>query len=112
MSSWLVEIKQETERAKKAQEIGNAGRLRTSARRIAGIAVQELQARHPHQFFGEDYIRALRAMAASASLPKEVVDAASRLQGKLSEDFSSPSIDPLGDAMIIVGFVQSELKKV
>jgi len=49
MSQWLIDIEREVKRANEAQRMRNAGRVRTAARRIAGIAIGELQ-RHTTQF--------------------------------------------------------------
>jgi len=109
MSQWLIDIEREVKRANEAQRMRNAGRVRTAARRIAGIAIGELQRHTTQRFFGDDFIQALRAMAVRDSVPNSVAEAAKRLHAKLSSDFSSPSVDPLGDAMIIVEFVKSML---
>jgi hypothetical protein len=108
MSYWLSEIENELRRGRLSQ---NPGRTRTAARRIAGIAIKELQSQLPHQLFGEDYLRALRTFANTEELPAAIVGAAQRLQARLSPDFTSPSVDPLGDAMIIVEFVKTRVSK-
>ncbi len=108
MSDWLSKIDNEFRRGGLEQ---NPGRTRTSARRIAGIAIKELQSQPPHQLSGDDYLRALQSFANTKDLPAVVVEAAQRLQARLSHDFTSPSVDPLGDAMIIVEFVKMRVSK-
>ena len=103
MSGWLEMVETEMGRARQTQ---NPGRVRTVARRIAGIAIQELRRQSSEDSSGEDYLRLLNWTAARNDVPPEVAGAAQRLGARLSEDFTSPSVDPLGDAMIIVGFVK------
>lgn len=103
MADWLIEIENEFRRSRQSQ---NSGRTRTVARRIAGIAIKELQTQFPNLFFGEDYYRALQVFMNADEIPAPVAAAARRLQERLAPDFTSPSIDPLGDAMMIVEFVQ------
>jgi hypothetical protein len=108
MSDWLTEIETELRRGRQSQ---NPGRTRTVARRIAGIAIQELRSQFPNIFFGEDYYRALQAFMNADEIPGPAAAAARRLQERLSPDFTSPSIDPLGDAMMIVEFVKIRLSE-
>jgi hypothetical protein len=106
MMDWQREIEIELLRAGNSQ---NPGRLRTSARRIAGIAVQELQKRDVHVPAELGYVNALRKFIKSENLPLAVSAAAARLESRLSPDFTSQSLDPVGDAMIIVEFVRKQL---
>jgi len=106
MADWQSEIEMELHRAKQSH---HPGLIRTAARRIAGIAIQELQKHVSRLSVQRDYISALRIFMKSEDLPDEVAAAAARLEGRLSRDFISPSIDPVGDAMIIVGFVKTKL---
>src|SRR5450759_2294330 len=108
MADWLIEIENELRRGRQSQ---NPGRTRTLARRIAGIAIKELQSQHPNLFFGEDYYRALQAFMNADEIPAPVAAAARRLQERLTPDFTSPSINPLDDAMIIVEFVKIRLSE-
>ena len=107
MADWQREIEIELRRTRQSH---NPGRTRTIARRIAGIAIQELQKRTPRLSAGGDYIQALRMFMKSETLPDEVASAAARLEARLSSDFTSPSVDPVGDAMIIVEFVRAKLR--
>jgi len=43
-------------------------------------------------------------------IPPDVASAAARLEARLGPDFTSPSVDPIGDAMIIVEFVRIKLR--
>ncbi len=78
------------------------GKLRTTARRIAGIALQ-----HYYREADGDVLRTLRRGEADHNLSGEVREALRRLAARLDENFSSPSIDPLGDAMLVVDFVRN-----
>lgn len=106
MADWKREIEIELRRAKQSQ---NPGRLRTAARRIAGIAVQELLKQETELSMDRDYMSALRMFMKFKNLPVEVTTAAARLEARLSADFTSQSLDPVGDAMLIVGFVKTRL---
>ena len=106
MADWLHDIEVELRRA---EQTANPGRIRTIARRIAGIAIQEIEQRNQKVQSGVDYIHSLRAFINLDGTPENVIAAAERLQTKLSENFVSPSIDPIGDAMIIVEFVKNQI---
>lgn len=95
---------------RRALESQNPGRLRTVARRIAGIAIQQLQKRNAQFPVEGDYMTALRMFVESKSIPVEFAAAAARLEARLSADFTSQSLDPVGDAMLIVGFVRKQLQ--
>jgi len=106
MADWQREIEIELRRAGESQ---NPGRLRTAARRIAGIAIQQLPRQNAQSPAERDYITALRVFIKSEKLPIQVAAAATRLEVRLSVDFTSQSVDPIGDAMQIVEFVRSKL---
>jgi hypothetical protein len=107
MADWEREIEVELRRAGESQ---NPGRLRTAARRIAGIAIQQLQKRNAQLPVESDYMSALRMFMESKSISVEVAAAAARLEARLSTDFTSQSFDPLGDAMLIVEVVRKKLQ--
>src|SRR5271157_4587213 len=107
MVDWEREIEVELRRAGQAQ---NPGRRRTAARRIAGIAIQQLQKQSAQLPVERDYITALRVFMKSENLPPEVAAAAGRLEARLSADFTSQSLNPVGDAMLIVEFVIKKLQ--
>jgi hypothetical protein len=109
MPNWKTEIDQEMGRAREAERRGNAGRVRTCARRIAGIALRQVQQQFPQLQLSSDYLTALYAVKKSNSIPPHVAEAAARLQARISENFISPSSDPIGDAIIIVKFVEQKL---
>ena len=96
---WLRQIDTELSRVKNER---HPARIRTAARRIAGIALQ-----HRSGSASDDLLRALQDAVNDAALPVIVRDAAARLAARIAADFSSPSVDPLGDAMIIVDHVRS-----
>ena len=99
--NWLLQIETELQRIRPNE---NPGRTRTTARRIAGIALQ--------QFYNkpsEDFLRLLQNAANDDMLPGDVRFAVERLAARLDENFTSPSIDPVNDAMIVVEFVKKQL---
>jgi len=108
MADWMDEINAELRRA---EQSNHPGRTRTAARRIAGIALRQVPDIQQKTSVTEDYIGILRVSMNVQEFPAEVQGAASRLQARLSADFSSPSKDPMGDAMIIVAFVQKLLQR-
>jgi hypothetical protein len=107
MADWQREIEIELRRAGESQ---NPGRLRTAARRIAGIAIQQLPRQNAQSPAERDYITALRVFIKSEKLPIQVAAAAARLEARLSVDFTSQSLDPIRDAMLIVEFVRKKLQ--
>ncbi len=102
---WLEEIAIELGRGMEAQREGNAGKARTAARRAVGFAVAEYQ-RRGMKYYGTDVMQQLRGIAGDKTLPGEVRDAANRLQAHITQDFTSPSRQPLTDARVIIEFVQ------
>jgi len=108
---WSDAIAREIERGREAERIGNAGMARTCARRAAGIAIRELESRLKGKNDSKDLIQELRWVAEERGFPREVQQAAYRLQQRLNPDFTSLSKDPLFDAEIIVRFVRDELEK-
>ncbi len=107
--SWYDEIDREMMRARHAQHAGNAGLVRTCARRAAGIAITAYDQMRGQPETDADFLRRMRAFAADPSLPPEVRAAAHRLQARLAPDFTSPSIDPISDAHTITTFVRTAL---
>ena len=98
--NWLIQIETELHRI---QPNENPGRTRTTARRIAGIALQQFY----HQS-SEDFIKLIQIAIDDIALPDNVHSALERLATRLSADFTSPSTDPINDAMIVVEFVKSK----
>lgn len=107
--NWLDEVHVELQRAEAAKRSGNAGKMRTSARRGVGIALAELQRRNPERKYGQDFIGQLRSFAADLSVPEEARLAAERLHTRLSPQFESPSLNPIDDANIVIRFVIGQL---
>jgi len=108
MADWLDEIDREFRRAGQSN---HPGRIRTAARRIAGIALRQLPELQRQDSASGDYVRNLRLFMEMSEFPEEVRAAAARLQAQLSGDFSSPSKDPIGDAATIVDFVKEILRR-
>jgi hypothetical protein len=96
--NWLIQIETEFGRIQPEQ---NPGRTRTSARRIAGIALE-----HHYGSHSSDFLQHLHRAEHDVALPVLVRAAANRLATRLDTNFSSPSADPVGDAMIIVEHVK------
>ena len=107
--NWTDEIDVEINRGRDAEQLGNEGRVRTAARRAVGIAVTQYQRRYPEKQYGSDVMRQLRGIAEDQSLPGDVRQAATRLQTRISEEFTSPSRAPLADALIIIDFIRRAL---
>lgn len=101
------EIERELFRAREADRAGNSGRARTAARRAVGIAIEEVQLHHPGRFLGTTVPAQLASLALDRNTPRPVQEAADRLRARISSDFQSASIDPLGDASIIITFLLS-----
>ena len=106
---WKDEIELELARARDAERNGNQGRVRTSARRAAGIAIVELEKRFPEKQYGRDSMTQLRSFALDVAIPEHVRNAADRLQAKLTPEFESPSKHPIEDVGIIIRFVLERL---
>jgi hypothetical protein len=99
--NWLLQIDTEI---KRIQPNDNPGRTRTIARRIAGIALKEL-----YKSNDIDFLKILVRATDDHSLTEPIKNACLRLAARLSSDFTSPSIDPIGDAKMIVEFVKKQL---
>jgi hypothetical protein len=107
--SWLDEIEAELARGREAERFGNAGKVRTAARRAVGIAVTEYQRRLGNEGYSGDFMRQVRGLAEDQKLPAEVREAATRLQTRISQEFRSPSLQPLADATVIIDFIRRAL---
>jgi len=107
--TWLEEVESELNRGREAERIGNQGRVRTAARRAVGIAVTEYQRTLPGKRYGDDVMKQLRGVAEDRAIPEDVREAATRLQTRLSQEFTSPSRQPLADALVIINFFKREL---
>ena len=107
---WLNEIDAEMLRADEARKIGHEGRLRTSARRMAGMALHEYSRTGKTELSpADDCLGLLGQCAISPVFPREDREAAERLKARVTADFSSQSTDPIADAMAIVLFVKSKI---
>jgi hypothetical protein len=96
--TWLLEIDTELGRIRPGQ---NAGKIRTTARRIAGIALRKLYGSP-----SDNFLQQLQTAMNDDALPDEIREASERLAARLDTNFSSPSVDPVGDAMLIVAHVK------
>lgn len=100
---WRDQLELELGRAREALRQENAGRARASARRAVWVVVNEYQRRTRQDIYGRDAMRQLAGIADNDALPEAVRSAADRLRARLSPDFSSPSLNPLADATLIIG---------
>jgi len=98
--NWLLQIDTELQRVRPNE---NSGRTRTTARRIAGIALQ-----HFYHQSSEDFIKLIQSAIDDSALPENVHSALKRLAARLDANFKSPSIDPISDAMIVVEFIKNK----
>lgn len=101
--SWLIEIETEMKRIMPNE---NPGRTRTTARRIAGIALKQI---FPSS--SDDFLKLLHTAAGDDTIPVDVRSAVERLVTRLDTNFTSPSVDPVNDAMIIVEYVRQRLHR-
>ncbi len=106
--NWRDELEIELNRGRQAEATGNAGKVRTCARRAVGIVVTEYQKRTGNNY-GSDFLRQLQGIGSDELLPREVRQAAERLQSRISQEFTSPSEHPLEDALVIINFFQQQL---
>ncbi len=101
--NWLIQIETELQRIRPNE---NPGRIRTTARRVAGFAI-----RHYYNNPSNDMLAMLHTAANDVALPEEVRFAIERLVARLDANFKSPSVDPIGDAAYIVSFVKNSLNE-
>jgi HEPN domain-containing protein len=96
----------ELQRAREAVEVGNDGRARTAARRVAGNALTALKQRFPERNYGDDAVRQLRNLMDDVTVPLDVREAAERLQARITGQFTPAfSTDPVEDAVTILTYV-------
>ena len=79
------------------------GKIRATARRIAGIALQQI-----YSSSTADLLSLLQRASNDIAIPDVVRKASQRLSARLSPDFTSESTDPIGDAKIIVDYVKEK----
>lgn len=101
--NWKMEVAIELQRLQPGE---NPGRTRTIARRMAGIALQEY-----YKTSSVDYMKVLQSALTDESVPKSSREAIERLTARIEDDFTSPSVDPVNDALVVVDFVQDLERK-
>ena len=100
-----MEIENELQRARAAQQNGKAGRARVCARRAAGMAIREFYRKREGAGWGGDAMKQLQHLQADESVPEEIRQAAERLTTKVDENHQLPfANDPVEDAELIVKF--------
>lgn len=102
----MEEIEKELNLGEKAEQGGNSGRARVCARRAAGIVLEHYYTRMGKNP-GKDAMKLLAQFSEQEGLPKDVHQAALRLQARLRADFKSASEHPLNDARLIINFVDT-----
>lgn len=105
------EVAQDLAHAREAQSTGNAGKVRTAARRAVGTAIRYWLEKYPHNDHPNDAMQQIRQYASEDNIPPAVTDALLRLQARLTPDFESPSTDPIADAIVIISYIRSELER-
>lgn len=100
------EIQRELDRAQKALEENNEGRVRVCARRAAGAAVRQwMSGRAQPPAWGQTAVNQLRALAVDSLAPESIQGAARRLSTTVERDHSLPfSEHPLEDARLIIEY--------
>ena len=106
--NWVDELEVELQRGKQAEAAGNAGRVRTCARRAVGVVVTEFQSETTNKY-GNDAVRQLEGIASDDLLPGEVREAAERLHARILKNFTSRSEHPLDDALVIIDYFRKKL---
>lgn len=107
---WKEQLDLELDRAGRAEQAGNSGKARTSARRAAAVAINEYQRRRRLHVARTDVMSQLQWVIEQQEEPRDVRSAAARLAGRLSADFTSPSTDPVADAMLIINHYREWLE--
>ncbi|MCK9407959.1 MAG: hypothetical protein WCX28_09180 [Bacteriovoracaceae bacterium] len=98
--NWLYQVEIELQRIRPHE---NPGRTRTTARRIAGIALQYL-----YRESSTDFLKLLHTATRDDSIPQEVREAINRLVTRLDSNFQSLAVDPINDALIVVQYVKQQ----
>jgi hypothetical protein len=106
-----IDIAQELTRAREAQSSGNAGKVRTAARRAVGCALRYWLEKYPHPGYPSDMMRQIKLFSDETYVPPQVREALLRLETRISAEFESPSIDPLNDASVIISYIRSEIQR-
>ncbi len=105
-------LARELSTAREAMNTGNHGKARTCARRAVGVAATELQRLDPELRLGADFMTQVRSISQDDSFSEQVRRAAERLQSKISQDFTSASTDPIGDAELVLVDLVSRITEI
>ena len=100
------EIRRELDRAQKALEEKNDGRVRVCARRAAGAAIRDWMSRQAQPpAWGQSAITQLRTIAADEKFPEPVRAAAMRISTTVLRDHTVPFAgNPIDDARLIIQY--------
>ncbi len=99
------QLLRELSRAEQAFTTGNIAQARVASRRAVGIAITEWARRGNRTDYPSDAMRQLHMFAGEPGLPGEVRACADRLRSRIGSDFTSPSTDPVGDAITIINYL-------
>ena len=105
-----ISVEVELRRAREAGQSGNAGKVRTSARRAVGCAMRFRLEKYPRPDYPTDTMQQIRRFASEKHIPPDVREVLLRLQARISTAFESPSTDPINDAITIISYIRSELQ--
>jgi len=103
-------IQEELRRATQAKIEGNIGKVRTCARRASGLALMEFYKQKTINIGKLNFISLLRMCMEDEAFPDEIRAAAWRLQHPIASNLSSPSVNPIDDATVIINYIQSNKK--
>jgi hypothetical protein len=104
MTSTSLDIETELEKAERARQAGNEGRVRVCARRAAGTAARTFLNRHRVRMRDTSAYAALQALAEFPGLAPDLRMAAQHLTTRLTEAFALPmDADLIADARKLIG---------
>jgi len=95
-------ISDEMKIARQALANGQIGRSRTAARRAIGMALQQTLGIGPTGGYAKTFIDGLKRLANDPEMPESVRAAAIRLTTRVDREYSSPAINPVADAELII----------
>ena len=99
MKDWREEIQTEIERAQAARERGNEGQARVCARRAAGIAAREYQARRGEIVRTSSAYDLLNLLKDDPGFPPDLKQIADHLTLRVNEEFKLPvNVDLIQEA--------------
>ena len=111
MTDWKAKIQNEFEQAETARARGNEGQARVCARRAAGIAIREYNARRGQIIRTPSAYDLLQLLAEEPHLAPELKQAATYLTLRVNEEFKLPvDVDLLKEARKLCDRLLTETK--